>query len=430
MTFGRSKAFEILCKQELIKKELLEAKENMDSIWASDDSITLLTTKIYESNQEVIESIVAKIISKIPYFAFASKIQIANLLENSLSLQESEVKTTDIKEFASRIFEMKKPVRQELSKVLSQRYGISIQNLKETPSLNSLKNSIVTIFESLARVSSKTVLKDTLKEFAGFLRGKSGVEVLDVNDFLHEVFTLAEYPLNENNLMQYMDFGRVADDVLKIGTVLKMIQQSSQPALGATPPQVGIPAQASVAQTVPQAAPTLTPGMPGQGVPDEQYPSDETIGGGGMQPQPNTAGNPVASAQMAGQDMAMQQGGGMEQQPNAPTPMDPNALVQQLSVLDQLLQDLQFQLGRAGGGEGGMIPHGEDPGMEGEGIPGEEGMEGEEGDFEGEEEGLPDEDVDGDGDEDIEYVDMTDEEGEESEEETPPKKKKENKPKE
>jgi len=413
--------YEILCKQELIKKELLEAKENMENIWASDDDIVLLSTKLYEEDQSVLESTVAKIVTKIPYFAFASKLQISRLVENCLNLQDTDINHSDIKTFASNIFEIKKPIRDELGKLLTKKYGISIQNLKETPSLKSLQNSIVTIFESLSKVcNSKQVIKDTLKEYADFLKTKTGVEILDVNDFLFETFTQAGYPMDENNILQYMDFNKVADDVLKIGTVLKMIQQSSQPQLGQTAPQMGVPTAATPAQTIPQAPMTApgvtTPNVPGGGVPDEQYPSDETTQGMG-----NTAGNPVASAQGAKMDMqnSMQNGSqSTDPQPNAPVPMDQNNLIQQLSVLDQLLQDLSFQLGRQSGAEGGPMAGnpGEEQGIPGEegGIPGEEGegMEGEGGeDFSGGDEETPDGPGGKEDDEEIEYVDMTKEKG-------------------
>lgn len=416
-----SPIYEILCKQELIKKELVEAKENMENIWTSDEDILLLSTKIYEQDNSIVEAAVARVISRIPYFAFASKIQISNLLENCLSMQESEFKQTDLKAFASKIFEMKKPIRNELGKLLSKQYGISIQNLKDTPSLKSIQNSILAIFESLAKSCNKNIIKDTLKEFSEFFKSKDGIEIIDVNEFINEVFVDAGYTLDENNLLQYMDFNRVADDVMKIGSILKMIQGASQgvatPGAPAMPgaqvqPQVGIPTPATPATAIPQVA--ATPGMPpaNAALPDEQYPSDETTQG-----NMNTAGDPVASAQAAkGEVQAMNNP--QQQQPNAPVPMDQNNLVAQLGVLDQLLQDLSFQLGRANGGEGGELPmDGEEGGMEGEmgdgeEIPGEEGgMEGEE-TLDGEEEGLPDEDVDGDGDDDIEYVDKTGEEEE------------------
>lgn len=441
--------YEILCKQELIKKELLEAKENMENIWTSDEDILVLSTKIYEQDPAIVESIVAKVISKIPYFAFSSKIQISTLLENSLSIQGEEFKQTDLKSFASKIFEIKKPVRNELAKLLSKQYGISIQNLKDTPTLKSVQNSIVTILETLSKVCNKNILKDTLKEFSEFFKTKNGIEIIDINEFINEVFIGADYSLDENNLLQYMDFNRVADDVMKIGTILKMIQGSSQPQMGQVPPQMGIPTPATPATTVPPSplATPANPGMTGGGapmgnsqmgsppgqVPDEQYPSDETTQG----PMGNTAGDPMASAQGAKQDVQNSMGG-QPQQPNAPVPMDQNNLVAQLGVLDQLLQDLSFQLGRGNGAEGGQIPMGGDQEMgdemggeeiPGEGIPGEEeGGFPPEGEENGEESGneLPDEDTDGDGDEDIEYVDMTGEE--DSEEEVPVKGKQKSKP--
>jgi len=434
--------YQIICQQELIKKELLEAKESLDTIWAEDQDFDALSKLILENDKSKIEECLAKVVSNVPYFAFASKAQISTILFNKLSLTETSHAAKDVKTFASLLFEMKKPVRDALTRVLSERYGVSLNNLKDVPSFKTLVGAQVTIFESLAKLAKKSIFKSVLKEFAEFLKTRNGVEILDVNEFVNSMFKDAGVTLTENSLMQYLDFNRVADDVMKIGAVLKMIQGATQnPQMGSVPgvplgtvptpgtsPQIAPPAQQPMAGTTPMAGAGPMPGgtpnadpMSGnaQMPPQDQYPSDESDPA-------------MAAAQGAKQDMA----GAMGAQgaiPQEPTPMAQNQLVAAMGQLDALLQDLTMQIGRAtggggtglppeAGGMGGEMPHGEPDGDEG--IPGQEGEFGDEegGDeFSGGEEGSEE------GDNEIEYVDMTgDEEGggeEESEEDSPPPKK-------
>lgn len=219
--------YEHLCRQELIAKELLEAKQNFDTIWASNDLIAELASMIYEKKRAKIEEKTAEVISQIPYFALATKKQISTIFENCLTLTEAKVSNKDLIDFVHTIFEMKKPVKNEIIKILNEKYGISINNLTDVPTFSNLLKTENVILTSLAKLAPKnSVLKQTLYELAESLKTKNGAESIDLVDFLNEVFSKAGYKntINETSLLQYLDFTQVADDLGKIGAILKLLR--------------------------------------------------------------------------------------------------------------------------------------------------------------------------------------------------------------
>ena len=251
---GNSKSiYEMICQQELIRKELLESKDNFDSVWASNDKINEMCGHVFNPDFEDLTKSISEAIAEVPYLALASKKQLSKVVTNSLSLNESvAIKDKDIKDFAARIFEIKKPTKELFITTLNEQYGINISTLKETPSFRSLLNAQVVVFESLSRVCPKdSINKKILSEMAGLLKEKNGVEAIDVNDYLSALFYNIGFSdiLQENSFMNYVDLGRVAMDLEKIGHVLKTMGGAQQ----------GMPGEEQ--------------GMPGE----EQYPSDETL---------------------------------------------------------------------------------------------------------------------------------------------------------
>jgi len=78
--------------------------------------------------------------------------------------------------------------------MLNEKYGISVQNLKDIPTFKSLLNTQVLIFEALAKLSPKRSLqKEVLSEAGQMLKSKNGVESIDVNHFIELLFEKAEY---------------------------------------------------------------------------------------------------------------------------------------------------------------------------------------------------------------------------------------------
>jgi len=225
-TTGKSSLYEHLCRKELIQKELLEAKENFDRVWIDNTEIQDLASMIFEESEDVVRHQVAKVVSNIPYFALSTKKQLSNLIRNSLSMNEIKVKNVDINSFAGVIFEMKKPVKKYVLDILNEKYGIDVTKLSEVPTFRTLLMTEAEILLSISRYAPKnSVIKSTLVELANSLTLKNGAESIDLADFLSELFVDAEATdaLNEASLMDYMDFTKVADDLGKIGQILKMI---------------------------------------------------------------------------------------------------------------------------------------------------------------------------------------------------------------
>ena len=209
--------YEMICKQELVKKDLLESKKQFDESWATHDKVRNLAGLIYEDETSVSEHL-ADVIEEVPYFAFISKKQISNTIRNALSLVENQVQLPekDLQRFVATIFEMKKEVKSELTYILSEKYGVNIQNLKDTPSFKSLINTQVLIFEMLSRLSPKgSIQKETLKDVGKMLKEKTGVQGIDVNDCLKILFEAAGYSelLEDDDLFNHITLQDALADV-------------------------------------------------------------------------------------------------------------------------------------------------------------------------------------------------------------------------
>ncbi|MAG27810.1 hypothetical protein CMI47_19955 [Candidatus Pacearchaeota archaeon] len=222
--------YEIICQQELAKKELLEAKNRFASAWANNEKVRTLAGLLYEK-EEVIQTALAEAVLEVPYLALVSKGDLKETLSNSLKLGGSKkISEQDIVKYAAKLFELKKPVKKGLLAVLNEKYGINIQNLQDPPSFKSLANTQVVIFETLSRLAPKaSVMKQVLSEVASMLKSKSGVECIDVNTYLYELFSGAGYTdilLSEARMASNIDFDKVADDLGEIGDVLRTIKQN------------------------------------------------------------------------------------------------------------------------------------------------------------------------------------------------------------
>jgi hypothetical protein len=218
--------YEILCTQELVRRELIEAKNNLGDLWADNDKVSTLASLAFSRDNDEIIQALAEAIYEVPYLALASKRQLGELMTNSLSLTEDTLTIKDKKSYVAKLFEMKKPVKKEILKVLSEQYGVTPQTVSELPSFFNLAKTQRVLFESLARIAPRNSnVKRVLNEFAEFLKDKAGVEVLDVNEFVADVFKQAGYTelLTETSLLSYMNFDKVAQDLGKIGHILKMI---------------------------------------------------------------------------------------------------------------------------------------------------------------------------------------------------------------
>lgn len=404
-----SSIYEHLCKQELVAKELVESKLNLDNLWVTNETIQKLPVFIYESDENVM-NLVSEIITKVPYFALATKKQLTSLVENNLDLLAGKsVPQKDIKDYVAKIFEMKKPVKNYVLTLLNEKYGTNIQTLTDQPTFQSLAKTQVVIFEALSKLSPKnSIMKKVLHEMADMLKTKNGVETIDVSMFLDEVFKEAKYTksINETSLMNYLNFDQVADDLGKIGAVLKMIKANmggggGMPAAGGIgaiggAPQagaMGVPGSAGIGKGMMDPEPMGANPMEGEG----QYEPD---GGELAGMEDDEVGAPQMGAEdaaaAAGEELGLDGGGeegGMEgemgmapEEEEAPVQMEQGDLVDNLKELEALIATLKDEIGMSDGpieGEGGGMPP-----MDGE-PDGDEGLPPEMGDGDGDEGGEP-----------------------------------------
>ena len=201
--------YEMICKQELVKKELMEAKNSFDLVWASEPSIDNLASKVFAAEEEV-EIALTEALKELPYFALISKKKIFETLSRNLGHSSEHISENDIRTYASDLFEMKKPARKQLTQLLSEKYGVNLQYLKESYSFKSLLNTQVVLFESISRISPKnSVLKQILSEFSTTLKSKNGVQSLDVNNIIQQIFQHAGFSSEDIPLMESFSFNEV-----------------------------------------------------------------------------------------------------------------------------------------------------------------------------------------------------------------------------
>ena len=155
--------YEMICRQELVKRELLESKQDFNLVWASNGSVRRLASMIFESDENIVNAMV-DVLKEVPYLALASKKSLFETFSNCLSDADGlGVAEKDIQQFASKIFEYKKEVKESFIQSINEKYGVNIQNLQEVPSFKSLVNTQVVIFEALSRLAPKrSILKQTL----------------------------------------------------------------------------------------------------------------------------------------------------------------------------------------------------------------------------------------------------------------------------
>jgi len=373
--------YDLICQQELVKKELLETKRNFSTVWANNTSVNNLTSYLISESddEERLCELIAESIKEIPYFAMASKKQLTETFERMLSLRNLSVATADVKKFSSQIFELKKPVREEIASMLSNKYGIQVQNLKEDFSFKSLVQTQIVIVESLAKLSPKgSVQKSILLEVSKMLKGKSGVESIDVSNFLHSIFEDAGYKgLITEGMGRYMNFDKVAGDLDRISGMLKLIMQKA--ASGGMSPEDGAKQEApemgaeggqpevegemgadvqddgNYSSDTDMDVPNANPGLP-QDMPTDDFPGDT---GAEEQDQEIPQGQEGLEGEEQFDEMPQEdpQGAG------GPVEISPEDLMGNLSELEGLISDLKMEMG---GGDEEVIPGEEEEEIEGE----------------------------------------------------------------
>lgn len=184
--------YEMICSQELLKREILESKKSFDTVWVTEPKVSDLSLKIFEEDTAEIKKALVECFVDIPYIALISKKQLSNTIKNNLDTLHENVHYTkgDLKEFTGKLFEMKKPLKALVSNILQEKYGINLNNVKEIPTFKTLLNTQSLIFESLSKLAPRgSVIKECLFNMSEMLKGKNGVEAIDVNEGLKYLFS-------------------------------------------------------------------------------------------------------------------------------------------------------------------------------------------------------------------------------------------------
>jgi len=207
--------FEMVCSQELIRNELNESKENFARSWVKNEQVAKLASCIYNDDALVLESLNAAV-ADVPYLALASKSDLKTVFASIYEASDVvNISQKDIREYVARIFEFKKPIKQRILSELNESYGINVQNLKFVPTFSNLAKAQSVFFEALASLSEKeSVVRDVFEAFAKSLRKRGGIQTLDVNDFIFEVFSDAELKINET-LFSEMDLDAIVESILE-----------------------------------------------------------------------------------------------------------------------------------------------------------------------------------------------------------------------
>jgi len=225
--------YDMICRQELIKRELLESKKDFDSIWASNSTVKSLAGMVYEKDDVVLAEALVESLKEVPYLAMASKKSLTQVFTKCLGYDNEVISESDIQKLSSKIFELKKDVRIALTENINSRYGINIANLQESVTFKSLANTQVVIFEAVSRLSPKgSVLKRIVSEISEMLKGKSGVECIDVNDYINAVFREAGYAAtldesHDSNNLASLSLRRVTEDTLDESALADSINEKA-----------------------------------------------------------------------------------------------------------------------------------------------------------------------------------------------------------
>ena len=200
--------YEMVCSQELLKREILESKKSFDTVWVTEPKVSDLSLKIFEGDSAEVKKALVECFVDIPYIALISKKQLSNTIKNNLDTLHENVHYTkgDLKEFTGKLFEMKKPLKALVSNILQEKYGINLNNVKEVPTFKTLLNTQSLIFESLSKMAPRgSVIKECLFNMSEMLKGKNGVEAIDVNEGL-------KYLFSESGLSEIYEEGSVRSD--------------------------------------------------------------------------------------------------------------------------------------------------------------------------------------------------------------------------
>ncbi len=201
--------YEMVCEKELVRKELLEAKESFHYVWATNDRVSALASHIY-SNDKTIKTALKETIQEVPYMALSNKVDLVSLMESVFEVTNpGTISQKDIKDFVNKIYEFKKPLKAQVLEHLNETYGINVQSLRFVPSFKGLAEVQSEIFAMLAESTEEGILCDVLKEFSNTMQKKGGVQVLDIANTLCDVMTEANFSVVD--IQENFDMKKLSD---------------------------------------------------------------------------------------------------------------------------------------------------------------------------------------------------------------------------
>ena len=196
-TNSQKTLYEMVCDKELVRKELLEAKESFSKMWTTNDQISTLASHIY-STDEVIKKALTEAVAKVPYLALSNKVDLVSVMDSVYQVTNpGTVSQKDIREFVNKIYEMKKPLKKLVVETLNNKYGVNIQSLRFIPSFKGLAEVQSQVLGIISEECEEGILSDVLKEFSQCLSRKGGVQVLDIANRLSDVMEEADFKVVE-----------------------------------------------------------------------------------------------------------------------------------------------------------------------------------------------------------------------------------------
>ena len=191
-TNSKKTLYEMVCEKELVRKELMEAKESFSNIWAKNDRIGALASHIY-STDDTIKGSLKEAVSEVPYLALSNKVDLVTVMESVFQVTNpGNISKKDIREYVNKIYEFKKPLKSLVLETLNNIYGVNVQSLRFIPSFKGLAEVQSEVMAILSESAGEGILSDVLKEFSTSLSRKGGVQVLDVATLLSNVMKEAK----------------------------------------------------------------------------------------------------------------------------------------------------------------------------------------------------------------------------------------------
>jgi hypothetical protein len=192
-TNSKRTLYEMVCDKELVRKELLEARESFSKMWHQNDYVASLASQIYATDA-VINTSLTEAVRAVPYLALSNKVDLTSVMDATFQVSNpGTVPQKDIREFVNKIYEFKKPLKTMVLEALNSKYGVNVQSLRFIPSFKGLAEVQSEVLDMIAESCDEGILSDVLKEFASCMSRKGGVQVLDIANTLSEVMTESNF---------------------------------------------------------------------------------------------------------------------------------------------------------------------------------------------------------------------------------------------